>query len=106
MLPAKNVRIEGVDDSRFTATVDLHGLSTPLTFNVDQEGRLKDLVLQRWGNLTHDHSFQEIPYGIVAEEERTFGGHTIPSKLRGGWWYGTDRYDDVIRLTMDSVEYE
>jgi hypothetical protein len=106
VLPAPNVRIEGVDESRFTATVDLHGQSTPLTFNVDEEGRLKDLTLPRWGNLTPDRSFRYIPYGIVAEEERTVDGYTIPAKIRAGWWYGTEQYDDVIRLTMDHMEFE
>ncbi|MEX0822043.1 MAG: hypothetical protein WD021_07845 [Rhodothermales bacterium] len=34
------------------------------------------------------------PYGFEVEEERTFGGYTIPSRIRGGWWYGTDRFRD------------
>ena len=24
---------------------------------------------------------------------RAFDGYTIPTRVRGGWWYGTERYD-------------
>ena len=74
---------------------------------MDGDGRLtSDSVLQRWGNLTEDGSYRYIPYGGVVEEERTFGGYTIPTRLTGGWWYGTDQYVEVIKLRVDSVEYE
>lgn len=104
LLPGRNVSIEAVDDSRFTAVASLHGEKTPITVTVDQDGRVKEMVMPRWGDLTDDGSFRYIPYGVTAEEERTFGGYTIASKIRVGWWFGTDRYEDVIRITLDSAE--
>lgn len=105
LLPAPNIRIEGIDDSRFRSTVELHGESTAITLTTDQDGRLRALELPRWGNLTADGSFRYIPYGIIAEEERSFGGYTVPSRLRGGWWYGTDQYQEVIRLEISRAEF-
>jgi hypothetical protein len=35
---------------------------------------------------------QRVPYGFRVLAERTFGGFTIASQVKGGWWYGTDRY--------------
>ena len=43
-----------------------------------------DVGVEWWG---------PIPYGFAVEEERTFEGYTIPTRVRGGWWYGTERYD-------------
>jgi hypothetical protein len=103
ILPGPNIRIEGLDASRFRAIVSLHGETTPITVTVDDEGRVQDMSMPRWGNLTDDGSFRYIPYGAIAEEERTFGGYTIPSRLRVGWWYGTDRYLEVVRLRLDEA---
>ena len=103
ILPGPHVQIEGVDESRFRAIVSLHGETTPITVTVDQEGRPREMVMPRWGNLTADGSYRHIPYGVSVDEERTFGGYTIPSAARVGWWYGTDRYLEVIRLRVDSA---
>ena len=106
LLPGPHVRIEAVDEARFKVVLMANGGEIPYTMAVDDEGRLtSDSVLQRWGNLTPDGSYQFIPYGGVMEEERTFGGYTIPTRLRVGWWYGTERYFEVIELQVDSVEY-
>lgn len=101
LLPGPHVQIEGVDESRFRAIVSLHGETTPITVTVDQAGRPREMVMPRWGNLTADGSYRYIPYGAAVDEERTFGGYTIPSSVRVGWWYGTDRYLEVIRLRVD-----
>ena len=81
--------------------LSLHGERTPLTLTVDAEGRLKEFTMQRWGDLTEDKSFRYLPYGGTVSAERTFGGYTIPSKMAIGWWYGTERYLEVIRLNLE-----
>jgi hypothetical protein len=101
LLPGPHVRIEGVDESRFTVKVNLHGETTPITLTVDPDGRLKQVVMERWGNVTADGSYRYIPYGGIVEEERTFGGYTIPTRIAIGWWYGTEQYLEAIRLQVD-----
>lgn len=103
-LPGPHVRIAGIDASRFKVLVRLQGEVTPLTLTVDQDGRLRELVLERWGNLTTDGSYRSIPYGCTVEGERTVGGYTIPSNIAGGWWYGTERYLEVMRLRVTWAE--
>ena len=104
LLPGPHVQVEGIDESRFKVTVRLHGETTPITLTVDPEGRLKEIVMERWGNLTDDGSYRYIPYGATVQEEGTFGGYAIPSHISVGWWYGTDRYEEVIRLALDWAE--
>jgi hypothetical protein len=46
----------------------------------------------RHGNAGRD-DWGPTPYGFRIEREATFDGVAVPSLVRGGWWYGTDRYD-------------
>jgi hypothetical protein len=105
LLPASNVRIEGIDDSRFRAVVELQGEQIPLTLTVGSEGQLTEMVFPRWGNQTDDGSFQNIPYGITASAERSFGGYTVPAQISVGWWHGTERYEEDVRLELDWAQY-
>lgn len=58
--------------------------------HVGPDGRLLGVLLQRWGN-PGGVPFGHYPFGATVEAERTFAGITIPSTLRAGWWWGTDR---------------
>lgn len=100
-LPGPHVRIDGIDESRFTVTVSLQGETTPITLTVDQEGRSKEITMQRWGNQTADGSYRYIPYGGTMQDERTFGGYTIPTRMAVGWWYGTEQFEEAIRVDVD-----
>lgn len=42
------------------------------------------------------------------EEESTFGGYTIPSKIRAGWYFKSDRFKEdgeFFRCTIDKAEF-
>lgn len=94
-LVGPDVRWEGVDAdrARFTLTVD--GDSIPVTIHVGPEGLLRDVTLERWGTVDVP-SARLIPYGFDVLDSTTFGGVTLPVRLRGGWWYGTDRFDPEV----------
>lgn len=107
LLPGPHVSIEGIDESRFRVTMEVNGDRVPYVIAVDEQGRLTaDSVLYRWGNLTDDGFYHYIPYGGTIEEEGTFGGYTIPTRLTAGWWYGTEKYSEVLKLELVSVEYD
>jgi hypothetical protein len=57
---------------------------------VRRSGRLAEIRVNRWGN-PGGAPFGRYPFGVRVEAESTFGGITIPSVLRAGWWWGTDR---------------
>jgi hypothetical protein len=57
---------------------------------IGADGSLRDVVPQRWGN-PDGRPFGRYPFGVSVAEEATFAGVTIPSVLRAGWWWGTDR---------------
>ena len=60
---------------------------------VGADGRLLEVVLQRWGN-PGGAPYGRHPFGVSIEAETTVAGVTIPSVLRAGWWWGSDRADE------------
>jgi len=57
---------------------------------VTRSGRLAEVRVNRWGN-PGGAPFGRYPFGVRVEAESSFGGITIPSVIRAGWWWGTDR---------------
>ena len=60
---------------------------------VTRSGRLAEVRVNRWGN-PGGAPFGRYPFGVRVEAESSFGGITIPSVLRAGWWWGTDRQQE------------
>jgi hypothetical protein len=90
LLPAENVIWEPIDDSRARVVVTIDGEPIPLTLTVDNDGRLLEVTMLRHGDIGVP-AWQAIPYGVRVEAETLFGGYAIPTRVRGGWWYGTER---------------
>ena len=59
---------------------------------VDERGRPTQVTMQRWGNPL-GQPYSRYPCGGLIVEEATFGGVTIPSEVRAGWFFGTDRWE-------------
>ena len=69
--------------------------------------QLQQIRMQRWGN-PHGHEFHYADFGGVAGHEGTFGGYTIPTRLRIGWHFGTDHMDgdgEFFRAPVDDASY-
>ncbi len=105
-LPQAGALVEPADDERFAVTVDVDGERTCLTLSVDANGRLTGSSFQRYGNITEDKHYQYIPFGGPNDEEGSFGGYTIPTSIRAGWWYGTDRYAEAFRFRVADARFD
>lgn len=106
LLPGPAVQWEAIDERRARVTMTIDDEAIPLTLTIDDDGRLQQFTMQRYGDVNVP-TWQRIPYGFAVEEEATFGGYTIPSRLRGGWWFGTDRYraDQASSFTIRAISY-
>ncbi|POM23544.1 hypothetical protein BTM25_46980 [Actinomadura rubteroloni] len=95
------VTFEHVDDRRVRAHVTIGGEAHPVTLTVAPDGALTSVTLPRWGN-PDKGPYREHVFGAEFLAERTFGGFTVPSRVRVGWWYGTDRWDEgeFFRFTL------
>jgi hypothetical protein len=62
----------------------------------------------RWGN-PDGGLFRYENFGGVMEAEAAFQGYTIPTRMRMGWYFGTDRFEregEFIRIVIDDAHYE
>jgi len=98
-----------IDSNSSCSSVNLivQGHQIGLDIAVDEQCRLDTLHMQRWGN-PDEGAFRDIDFGAIAEAEESFGGYTIPSRLRVGWYFGTPRFEqegEFFRATIDEVTY-
>jgi len=84
--------------------VEGHPADLSLAF---EQGGLRSVALRRWGN-PGGGRFREVDFGAIVEQEATFGGYTIPARLRAGWYFGSERFDsegEFLRVTIDDAAF-
>jgi hypothetical protein len=89
--------------ARFTA----HNETAEIDFSIDDAGRLQAVNMPRWGN-PDGGEFGYFNCGGFVEQEGSFGGYTIPTRMRVGWNFGTGEFErkgEFIRVTIDEAEY-
>lgn len=89
--------------ARFTA----HGETAEIDYTVNQSGRLETVSMPRWGN-PGGGAFRYANCGGFVDEEGTFGGYTIPTRMRVGWHFGSDRFvseGEFFRVVIDDAVY-
>lgn len=95
------------DASHAHACLTLLGESVELILTIDPQGRLEQVQFKRWGNPEGaEHHFVE--FGGFLQAERTIDGYTIPTQLRIGWYFGSDRFEtkgEFFRATIEGVTY-
>ena len=83
------------------------GEQVQLTIVMNETGRVQSIKLPRWGN-PDGGPFHYSDFGGLAEEERTFSGFTVPSRIRAGWYFGTQRFEregEFFRAKIEEAEY-
>jgi hypothetical protein len=105
LLPQHGVSWKAIDDKTIQASLKINDEPIILTLTIDPDGKLQKLSLPRWGDKTKDSSYTYIPFGGEYQEEKAFGGFTIPSQINAGWWFGTDRYLEFFRATIERAEF-
>lgn len=95
------------DSSHARASFTVLDEQVEIALTVEDPGGLQSLTLERWGNPAGG-AFGYADFGGVVEDEGTFGGYTIPTRLRIGWHFGGAGFDsrgEFFRVTIDDVRY-
>jgi hypothetical protein len=106
-LCSRNVSWTALTECRPHARVVAHGEWAELGLKIRDNGALEGLSLLRWGN-PGGGSFRYVPFGGVVEEENTFQGYTIPTRIRVGYYAGTDRFEtdgEFMRIAVDNATF-
>jgi hypothetical protein len=96
-----------VDESQVQASFTTLGEPAKLTLTVDEQGAIKREKLDRWGN-PEGGDYRYVDFGAIVEATGTFGGYTIPTQLRVGWFFGSDRFEsegEFFRCVIDQAIY-
>ncbi|HZS06518.1 MAG TPA: DUF6544 family protein [Blastocatellia bacterium] len=107
MFCGEDVSWAAQDASRLQAALTSRGHTAELELTVSNSGRLEAVRFPRWGN-PEGAEFHYADFGGVMEEEGRFGGYTIPTRIRGGWHFGTDRFEsegEFFRARVDEAVF-
>ena len=91
------------DDGWVAATFPVAGESCEVALDLGEEGELRAVALERWGN-PDGEGWRPLDFGAAVEEERAFGPITLPARLRVGWWFGSERFADDGEFFRCEVE--
>jgi hypothetical protein len=94
LLPRFGVRWAAVAGDRVTAAFTVGEIPLELELRLDAAGHVVSLAFDRWGDPGGGGSFGWHRFGGEITGYASFGGLTIPSAGRFGWFYGSDRWDE------------
>jgi hypothetical protein len=96
-----------LDNSHFHARFTAHDETAEIDYVTDEKGGLQSVNMPRWGN-PGGAEFHLARFGGFVEQEVTFAGYTIPSRMRAGWHFGAERFEpegEFFRVTIDDAVY-
>ena len=96
------------DSAHVGVDLRLAGHAAHVDLCVDPGGTLRTARIARWGDLDQKGAFREYPFGGLVSEEAAFDGITIPTVLRVGWHFGSERFEtegEFFRATVDHAEF-
>lgn len=106
-LTSGDVSWEQPDGLHVIARFNAHGEPAQIEYAIGQNGCLTAVNMSRWGN-PGGLDFGYYNCGGFVEEEATFDGYTIPTRMRVGWHFGSKRFEsegEFFRVTIDHAVY-
>lgn len=103
-----NVAWQATVSERLCLRMEGRGESTEMEFDLDEQGGTRTMKFRRWGN-PGGGEYGHFDFGVIVEEDGDFGGFTIPTRVRAGWFIGTERFEsegEFFRATIDEAEYK
>lgn len=93
----------GPDTAVFTLSVD--GEEETVCLDLSPDGALEGIRLERWGDVVQSGTWTRHPYGFQVLAEGPFANMTIPTRIRGGWHFGSSgfRPEAAAQFTVRSV---
>ncbi len=105
LLPQTGARWEAAGVDRARVTLEIGGERQELLLDLGPDGAPRNVTIDRWGDASGDGHFELAPFGVRSEEERSFGGYRVPSRLAVGWWLGTEREALFFQAAVSGIRY-
>ncbi|KKB86797.1 hypothetical protein VW29_00630 [Devosia limi DSM 17137] len=88
-----------------TARVTFSTGVEPVGITLAVDGKVVEIVSMRWSNENADKVFRLQRFGGAVEAEASFGGYTIPSRVKMGNHYGTENYLPFFQVAVTEAQY-
>lgn len=102
LLPGRGYTWRAESNDHIVASTENPPEQIEVHLRIAPEGRLLNVVAQRWGQASKG-TFAYLPFGADVHEERRFGDLVIPSRLVAGWHYGTEAYSPFFKATITAA---
>lgn len=106
LLPRYGVGWRAEDDEHLVADIPINGEQVTLHVTIDSGGRVRSDHLDRWSDPDGTGTFGWVPFGVEPTTSRTFPcGITMPAEGSGGWFHGTDRWQqgEFMRYSISEL---
>ena len=94
LLPRFGVAWSATDTHHITARYALDATDVEVHFTLDDQAHVRSIAFDRWGDPGGTGEWGRYPAGMDVTLTSTFGGLTIPSAGRFGWFFGTVRWPE------------
>ncbi len=105
LLPERGVQWRQTGPLAAEALLNRHGEAVTLRLTFHPTGPLHTVQLRRWGDPDQTGTFGMRPFGMEVLEEGTFGGYTIPVRIRGGWHFGSEGHFDFFHPVVTAARF-
>jgi len=105
LLPQNGARWDQVGPDKARVCIRRVHPEIVIDMTLAPNGSVREVVGQRWSNANPEQVFRLQPFGGTISSEATFGGFTIPSKLRMGNHFGTDDFLPFFQVQVSGAEY-
>ena len=102
LLPSPTRRWHAASDTEIVVDLALAPERLALHLTIDNDGAVQSVNLQRWGD-AGVKAFGYLPFGGDILAEKRFGDFVLPSRLRVGWWHGTERFRPFFEAEIISA---
>ena len=105
LLPRFGVSWTALDEHDIAFSYRLDDTDLDVQCMLDGQGRVRTIVLERWGDPDSTGKSGRYPFGFEATGYATFDGVTIPSAGRAGWFIGSDRWREGEFFRYEITDY-
>ena len=95
LLPRYGVHWNAEDDTHLTARYTVDNTPLVVRYELDEGARMVSAQMERWRDPDNTGTWALHSFGFEATARATFGGVSIPSQGRVGWFPRTEQWADA-----------
>jgi hypothetical protein len=106
LLPRFGVEWTAESDIHLVARHRIDGVDITMHCDVDDDGRLRSIAFDRWGDPDNTGSYGLHRFGMDVARHQMFGPFTIPASGSAGWFHGSDRWAEGAFFRYELTAHE